>query len=260
MMASKNNVDWIEALDEELEKTAQEIVKDISQTSQKKIDLTKTLLADIWRVWLRFNRINVTFKMEPEASSFLRFRDYPNEWDLKNDEEFDYGGLNQISLIDVSPFQNRTGDALKVLFYPKDGETYVKMIFEFCEGEHYYKLAGWKRIFVQYILYEAPHRIEKLINEIASKDPHRELYLIKEATKLHQTSFKDSAKELKEILKNSNTKGEWTVVIEPKSTSLGNITSDDILSLNIPKKEAAKLLSKITGKPTKTCYNELLQK
>jgi 16S rRNA (cytidine1402-2'-O)-methyltransferase len=110
------------------------------------------------------------------------------------------------------------------------------------------------------ILYEAPHRIEKLINEIASKDPQRELYLIKEATKLHQTSFKNSAEKLKDILKNSNTKGEWTVVIESKKISFNNITSEDIISLNIPKKEAAKLLSKITGKPTKTCYNELLQK
>jgi len=162
MMASKKNDDWFEALDEELEKKTKEIVEDVSKTSEKRIEFTQTLLADIWRIWLRFNRINVTFKMEPEASSFLRFRDYPNEWDLKNDEEFDYGGLNQISLIDVSPFQNRTGDALKVLFYPKDGETYVKMIFEFCEGEHYYKLAGWKRIFVQYILYEAPLKKAKL--------------------------------------------------------------------------------------------------
>lgn len=168
MMASKNNDDWFEALDEELEKTAQEIVKDISQTSKKKMDFTKTLLADLWRVWLRFNRINITFKMEPDPYSFLRFKAYPTEWELKDEEEVDYGGLNHIALIDVSPVQNRTGDSLKILFYPRDGETYVKMIFEFCEGEHYYKLAGWKRIFVQYILYEAPLKKAKLddIHEI----------------------------------------------------------------------------------------------
>ncbi len=167
-MASKNNDDWFEALDEELEKKTKEIVKDVSQTSKKKEEFTKTLLADIWRIWLRFNRINVTFKIEPDQYSFLRFKDYPSEWELKDDSEFDYGALNQISIIDVSPLQNRTGDALKILMYPKDGETHIKMIFEFCEGEHYYKLAGWKRIFVQYILYEAPLKKAKLddIHEI----------------------------------------------------------------------------------------------
>jgi len=30
------------------------------------------------------------------------------------------------------------------------------MIFEFCEGEHYYKYAGWKRIFSQYVLLDTP--------------------------------------------------------------------------------------------------------
>ena len=30
------------------------------------------------------------------------------------------------------------------------------MVFEFCEGEHYYKYAGWKRTYAQYILYESP--------------------------------------------------------------------------------------------------------
>ena len=28
------------------------------------------------------------------------------------------------------------------------------MVFEFCEGEHYYKYSGWKRIFGQYVLYD----------------------------------------------------------------------------------------------------------
>jgi hypothetical protein len=168
MMASKNNDDWFETLDEELEMKTKEIVKDVSQTSKKKEEFTRELLADIWRIWLRFNRINISFKMEPDQYSFLRFSDYPNEWELKNGEEFDYGGLNKISLIDVSPFQNRSGDLLQILFYPKEGETQIKMIFQFCEGEHYYKLAGWKRIFVQYILYEAPLKKAKIddIHEI----------------------------------------------------------------------------------------------
>ncbi len=28
------------------------------------------------------------------------------------------------------------------------------MVFEYCEGEHYYKYSGWKRIFTQRVLYD----------------------------------------------------------------------------------------------------------
>ncbi len=167
-MASKTNDDWFEALDAELQKKTDEIVKDIDQSSKKRDDFTKELLADIWRIWLRFNRINIPFRIEPDQYTFLSFKAYPNDWELKGDEEMDYGMFNSIYLIDVSPDQNRTGDSLKILYYDKDGETHIKMIFEFCEGEHYYKYAGWKRIFVQYILYDAPLKKAKMddIHEI----------------------------------------------------------------------------------------------
>ncbi len=162
IMASKTGDDWFEALDAELEKKTEQIVNDVTQSDKKREDTTMGLLGDMWRIWLRFNRINVPLRIEPDAYSFAKFKTYPNDWELKSLDEFDYGSLNAISLIDVSPTQSRTGDALKIVYYDKDGESYVKIIFEFCEGEHYYKYAGWKRIFVQYILYEAPVKKAKL--------------------------------------------------------------------------------------------------
>ena len=161
-MASKTGDDWFEALDAELEKKTEQIIKDVTQNDKKREDMTKTLLGDMWRIWLRFNRINVPFRIEPDPYSFAKFKTYPNDWELKSVDEFDYGSLNGISLIDVSPTQNRTGDALKIIYYDKNGEAYIKIIFEFCEGEHYYKYAGWKRIFVQYILYDAPVKKAKI--------------------------------------------------------------------------------------------------
>ncbi len=108
------------------------------------------------------------------------------------------------------------------------------------------------------ILYESPHRIEKLIEEISTKDPNREIFLIKEATKLHRTTLKGSASKISDKIKELNTKGEWAVVIDAKEEELGQITKEDILSLDIPKKEAAKLLSKLSGKSVKACYNLLI--
>ncbi len=108
------------------------------------------------------------------------------------------------------------------------------------------------------IIYEAPHRILKLIDQVCQLTPSRELFLIKEATKLHQKSFKGNALEIKKQLKEQNIKGEWVVVFNAHKRELGMITVDDILKLDIPKKQAAKIIAKITKKSPKECYNALL--
>ncbi len=35
-----------------------------------------------------------------------------------------------------------------------DGRTRLRIIFEYCEGEHYYKYSGWKRIWTIHTLYD----------------------------------------------------------------------------------------------------------
>jgi 16S rRNA (cytidine1402-2'-O)-methyltransferase len=108
------------------------------------------------------------------------------------------------------------------------------------------------------ILYEAPHRIKKLIDEINDIDSHRELFVQKEISKLHQKWFKDSAKNIAKLFENENLKGEWVVVIKANKLQTSIITKDDILSLQIPKKQKAKLLSKITGESVKEIYGRLV--
>jgi len=108
------------------------------------------------------------------------------------------------------------------------------------------------------ILYESPHRLLKLFEQICNIDEKREIFLIKEATKKFEESFKGSAKDILEKLKNQNIKGEWVVVLNSSTKMESNITLDDIKNLDIPKKTMAKLLSKLTGKSTKECYNELI--
>jgi 16S rRNA (cytidine1402-2'-O)-methyltransferase len=105
------------------------------------------------------------------------------------------------------------------------------------------------------ILYEAPHRIEKLIDELKKFVPERTVFLAKELTKMHETFIKSKAKDIKL----PNTKGEWVVVIDKGETQKGDITQEDILSLNLPPKEKAKLLSKLTGKNPKEIYQELIK-
>lgn len=109
------------------------------------------------------------------------------------------------------------------------------------------------------IVYESPKRILSLLNEIAKIDKEREIFIIKEATKKFETKFKANAKELLEIVKELNLKGEWTVVVAPSSSAAPehSITLKDIEELVIPPKQKAKLISKLTGENIKDIYNKL---
>ena len=108
------------------------------------------------------------------------------------------------------------------------------------------------------VLYESPHRIEKLIDELAQFAPHRSIFAIKEATKLHEKRFLGTALEVQMAFQTANLKGEWVVVITPTLHQGGKaITQEDLLSLDIPPKQKAKLLSKLTGESVKELYTKL---
>jgi len=105
------------------------------------------------------------------------------------------------------------------------------------------------------ILYESPHRIEKLLNELKELIPDREIFLAKELTKIHETYIKGKAKEIE--LK--NTKGEWVVVIDKaENKKTLELSYDEISALPIPPKEKSKLLAKISEKSAKEIYKELI--
>jgi 16S rRNA (cytidine1402-2'-O)-methyltransferase len=109
------------------------------------------------------------------------------------------------------------------------------------------------------VLYESPHRLEKLLLEIDALEPTREIFLAKEISKKYQKFFNGTAKEILEIL-NGNFKGEWVVVIKQEhKQNASAIAQDDILGLDISLKQKAKLICKITGENTKECYNRLLE-
>lgn len=108
------------------------------------------------------------------------------------------------------------------------------------------------------IIYESPHRIEKLIGEINQIDENRVIFATKELTKLHQKFYRMKAIELVGKLKNINLNGEWVVVIEPNSKS-DQISIEDILELEITMKEKAKMVAQIQNISPKEAYNNLLK-
>jgi hypothetical protein len=150
--AEGKDADWFAELDAELEKKMLQINDNIVEQSTQKVTINKSLLEDFYRVWIRFNKINVHFTLLPEAGTFAQFVVYPEQWNFKPD--FDFGSIDNITLTDRT--QGRVGDSLKAWYYSVDSQTHFRIAFEFCEGEHYYKYAGWKRIFSQYVLLDMP--------------------------------------------------------------------------------------------------------
>ncbi len=110
------------------------------------------------------------------------------------------------------------------------------------------------------ILYESPHRLAKLIEEIKNVDENRTIFLVKEISKLHQEVFKNTALNIYEKFKSINIKGEWVVIIQENLDKEKTLTLNDIKSLDIPPKIKAKLISKVTGEKTKDIYQQLLDK
>ena len=109
------------------------------------------------------------------------------------------------------------------------------------------------------ILYESPHRLFKLLEELAKEEPNRIVFLAKEITKLHQKTYKKTALELYEEFKSITIKGEWVVVLQNKVTTGAMLELNDIQDLDLPPKQKAKLISKLTGRKTKEIYQELLE-
>lgn len=109
------------------------------------------------------------------------------------------------------------------------------------------------------ILYESPHRVEKLLEEIVNKEEDREIFAIKEATKKYEKKFFGKAKDVYKKIKEANSKGEWVVVIKKGENQLKNssLHVNDILNLSLKPKEKSKLLAKITGQNANIWYKKL---
>ncbi|MDQ1245469.1 MAG: rRNA (cytidine1402-2-O)-methyltransferase [Campylobacterota bacterium] len=109
------------------------------------------------------------------------------------------------------------------------------------------------------VLYESPHRLDKLLDELSHEDSSRKIFLAKELTKRYQNYYFGTADEIKKKI-DANIRGEWVVVISASEAQNSSaISQNDILELDLPKKVQAKLISKITGENTKACYERLLK-
>jgi 16S rRNA (cytidine1402-2'-O)-methyltransferase len=108
------------------------------------------------------------------------------------------------------------------------------------------------------VLYESPHRLEKLLKEVSLLDEGRELFLAKEISKKYQTYYRGTAKELDEQFKSFTIRGEWVVVVSAKKTAEKSLSFAEVLAFDLPPKPKAKLLAQLSDKSVKEWYQELI--
>ena len=126
------------------------------------------------------------------------------------------------------------------------------------------KLINSGRIF---ILYEAPHRLEKLIDELSEAVPaDRKITIARELTKKFEQIDSLYSPDLHEWLSHNPPKGEYVIVVDAASASTEETLTeedrqwiDELIPL-FPAGQLSSIASKISRFPKKIIYNYIVSK
>lgn len=134
-------------------------------------------------------------------------------------------------------------------------------------GERQKLLAKWAEADFPIVMFETPHRIEASLADMAIQFPERRLTLAREITKTFETFLSGTVTEIQAALKNDSnqTRGEMVLVLHPavkeKHSDLPEAAQNTmkILAAELPTKQAAELVAKITGENKKALYDLALE-
>jgi 16S rRNA (cytidine1402-2'-O)-methyltransferase len=126
------------------------------------------------------------------------------------------------------------------------------------------KLINSGRIF---ILYEAPHRLEKLIDELSESVPaDRKITIARELTKKFEQIDSLYSPDLHEWLSRNPPKGEYVIVVDAASASAEETLKeedkqwiDELIPL-LPAGQLSTIASRISRFPKKIIYNYIVSK
>lgn len=121
------------------------------------------------------------------------------------------------------------------------------------------------------VMYEAPHRLVRTLEELRDTLGNRELTICKELTKKHEKKHKTTIEDALRLYEEQEPRGEYVLVIKGKSheqiqeearASWEEMSIEDhmeyYLSQGIDKKEAMKLVAKDRGVSKRDIYQALL--
>ncbi len=117
------------------------------------------------------------------------------------------------------------------------------------------------------IYYESTHRIMTTLELLAELFPERRVCVARELTKRYETLYTASASEILQCLKTDSVqqKGEFVLIVEGVSVNElqvhreQSLPADELLRRllkDLPPKQAAAVVSDLTGRPKKELYNQ----
>lgn len=121
-----------------------------------------------------------------------------------------------------------------------------------------------------YIIYEAPHHLLQTLKELYEQIGNRNISIVKELTKKHESVFKTSLLEALKYFEENTPKGEYVLVLEganenevlnKEKEEINNISIkehlEQYLSTGMDIKEAMKKVAKDRGISKRDVYNEI---
>ena len=129
------------------------------------------------------------------------------------------------------------------------------------------QLEKWKNIPATVVLYEAPHRIVDVLEEILAAWGDRQMAFGRELTKLHEEFWRGTVSQAISYLKENTPRGEFVLVIAqaqevPAEDEEGKDPLEAVkekIAAGVPKKEALAQIAKQFKIPKRDLYNRLIQ-
>ena len=130
-------------------------------------------------------------------------------------------------------------------------------------GERIKLFERWQNADYAIIAFETPHRIAATLDDMMHIFPERKIMLAREMTKTFETLLSGSVRDIQAALKNDSnqSRGEMVLLIhaaiKEKTDTLPEHAQNvmNILTAELPTKQAAELAAKITGANKKDLYN-----
>ncbi len=117
------------------------------------------------------------------------------------------------------------------------------------------------------IFYEAPHKLKATLNDMYSYFGDREIALVRELTKIHETVFRTSLKKAIEYYESENPRGEYVLILagaekikekQPLTLEEAVDIAKELVNKGISVNEASKTVAAETGFKKSVIYKELL--
>ena len=129
------------------------------------------------------------------------------------------------------------------------------------------QLEKWKNIPATVVLYEAPHRIVDVLEEILAAWGDRQMAFGRELTKLHEEFWRGTVSQAIAYLKENTPRGEFVLVIAQAQEVLAEDEEEkdpleavkEKIAAGVPKKEALAQIAKQFKIPKRDLYNRLIQ-